>query len=145
MDIVLRVAERRRSQTAALSGNDLVAFVALRLRTWTTPFFPPGPPARTDAGPRRGAWRKRSVIASSGIGSAHGTYSPFDRCRRAASRHRSESVIDILMGTLAMPLLFFQDFRRRRGGDNRRPVSVRFGARARDANDSRSATDAGSA
>jgi AcrR family transcriptional regulator len=110
IDIVVRVSEPEPIPDTGSIRDDLVAFVALRLRTWSTPFF------------------RRLVFPVLMEGTAEESLgvnvgNRFVEYRKALAARILRSVragelradtdpnrlVDLLMGTIAMPLLFFQD------------------------------------
>jgi AcrR family transcriptional regulator len=110
IEIVVRVSEPEPIPDTGSIRDDLVAFVALRLRTWSTPFF------------------RKLVVPLLMEGSAEESLgvnvgNRFVEYRKALAARILRSVqtgelrtdtdpnrlLDLLMGTVAMPLLFFQD------------------------------------
>jgi AcrR family transcriptional regulator len=110
MDIIVRVAEPEPIPDSGSIRDDLVAFMALRLRTWTTPFFRqvllPVLMEGIAAGPLAAQVRERFVDYRKAL---------VERIRRSiqAGELRADTdpdrLLDLLMGTVSMPLLFFQD------------------------------------
>jgi AcrR family transcriptional regulator len=110
MDLMVRVSEPEPIPDTGSIRDDLVSFMALRLRTWMTPLF------RQLVFP---------VLLDGRVEGALGTQvrERFVEYRRALGARIKRSVesgelhsdidpdrlIDLLMGTIAMPLLFFQD------------------------------------
>jgi AcrR family transcriptional regulator len=110
IEIVVRVSEPEPIPDTGSIRDDLVAFVALRLRTWSTPFF------RKLVFP---VIMEGSAEESLGVNVGN----RFVEYRKALAERILRSVqtgelradtdpnrlLDLLMGTVAMPLLFFQD------------------------------------
>ena len=110
IEIVVRVSEPEPIPDTGSIRDDLVAFVALRLRTWSTPFF------RKLVFP---VLMEGTAEESLGVNVAN----RFVEYRKALAARILRSVqtgelragtdpnrlLDLLMGTVAMPLLFFQD------------------------------------
>jgi AcrR family transcriptional regulator len=110
LEIVVRVAEPEPIPDTDSIREDLIAFMALRLRTWTTPFFrqlvlPMLLEGHGDRG-LAAQIRQRFVDYRQALGA---------RIRRSIESGElligtnPDRLIDLLMGTVAMPLLFFQD------------------------------------
>jgi AcrR family transcriptional regulator len=110
MDIVEHVAEPEPIPDTGSIRDDLVAFMVQRLRTWTTPLFrklmipifmqgnDEGSMA-TDIGVRFLGYRKAleaRIARSIEAGELRSGTSP-------------SRLVDVLMGTISMPLLFFQE------------------------------------
>ena len=110
MAIVEHVAEPEPIPDTGSIRDDLVAFMALRLRTWTRPLF------------------RRLVFPTLMQGTAEGSIAAeigtrFQEHRKALEARIGRSVeagelrpgtdpsrlVDLLMGTIAMPILFFQE------------------------------------
>jgi AcrR family transcriptional regulator len=110
MEIVVRVAEPEAIPDTDSIREDLVSFMALRLRTWTTPFF------RQLVFPMLLEGHADSALAVQ-MGQRFVDYRQAlgARIRRSIesgellASTNPDRLIDLLMGTIAMPLLFFQD------------------------------------
>jgi AcrR family transcriptional regulator len=110
MDIIVHVSEPEPIPDSDSIGEDLVSFMALRLRTWTTPLFRQLVLPVLLEGHSDGALavqiRERFVEYRRGLAA---------RIRRSIDSGElvagtdPDRLIDLLMGTVAMPLLFFQD------------------------------------
>jgi AcrR family transcriptional regulator len=110
MDLMVRVSEPEPIPETGSIRDDLVSFMALRLRTWSAPLF------------------RQLVFPALLEAQAKGTlaiqmgerFSEYRRALAARIRRSVESgelrsdtnpdrLIDLLMGTITMPMLFFQD------------------------------------
>ena len=110
IDLMVRVAEPEPIPDTGSIRDDLVSFMALRLRTWVTPFF------------------RQLVFPALLEGHAKGSLATevrehFTKYRQALGARIRRSVesgelrgdtdpdrlIDLLMGTITTPMLFFQD------------------------------------
>jgi AcrR family transcriptional regulator len=108
--IIEHVAEPEPIPDTGSIRDDLVAFIALRLRTWSTPLF------------------RRLIFPTLMQGTAEGSIAAeigtrFQEHRKALEARIGRSVeagelrpgtdpsrlVDLLMGTIAMPILFFQE------------------------------------
>ena len=110
IDVVEHVSEPEPIPDTGSIRDDLVAFMKLRLRTWTTPLFRKVVLPTLMEGNREGA-------VASDIGER------FDEYRKALEARIGRSIeagelrpgtnpgrlVDLLMGTIALPLLFFQE------------------------------------
>jgi len=110
IDIVVRVSEREPIPDSGSIRDDLVAFMLLRLRTWSNPLFRQivfpvlldgsaedalGVQVRQRFIDYRKALEAR-ILRSVGTGELRSDTDP-------------NRLVDLLMGTIAMPLLFFQE------------------------------------
>jgi AcrR family transcriptional regulator len=110
MDLVVRMSEPEPIPDTGSIRDDLVSFMTLRLRTWMTPFFrrlvfPALLEGQTE-GKLAAQMRERFIEYRVALGA---------RIRRSVqsgelrSDTNPDRLIDLLMGTIAMPMLFFQD------------------------------------
>jgi AcrR family transcriptional regulator len=110
MDIVLRVAEPEPIPDTGSIRADLVEFVVLRLRTWSTPLFRQLVFPLLLEGHSEGAVavgvRERFVEYRKALAARIRRSVDADELRADTDPGR---LVDLLMGTIAMPLLFFQD------------------------------------
>jgi AcrR family transcriptional regulator len=110
VDIVIRVSEPEPIPDSGSIRDDLVAFMALRLRTWATPLF------RKLLLPLLLEGHAEGGLAAQVQERFVGYRVPLAaRIRRSieAGELRADTdpvqLLDVLMGSIAMPLLFFQD------------------------------------
>jgi AcrR family transcriptional regulator len=110
IDIVVKVSEPEPIPDTGSIRDDLVEFVALRLRTWSTPFF------RQVVFPVLLEGLSEREVAN-GIGQGFLEYRKALALRIRRSVDDGElradtdpgRLLDLLTGTIAMPLLFFQE------------------------------------
>jgi AcrR family transcriptional regulator len=110
IDIVEHVSEPEPIPDTGSIRDDLVAFMKLRLRTWTTPMFRKVVLPTLMEGNREGA-------VASDISVRFASYRKALEARIGRSIEAGElrvgtnpgRLVDLLMGTIAMPLLFFQE------------------------------------
>jgi AcrR family transcriptional regulator len=110
MDLVVRLSEPEPIPDTGSIRDDLVSFMALRLRTWSTPLFRQLVFPALLEGHAEGALatqiRERFLEYRKALGA---------RIRRSVesgelrSDTNPDRLIDLLMGTITMPLLFFRD------------------------------------
>ena len=110
MDLMVRLSEPEPIPETGSIRDDLVSFMALRLRTWSAPFF------RQVVFPALLEAQAKGTLAIQ-IGERFAQYRHAMAARISRSvgsgELRSDTnpdrLIDLLMGTIAMPMLFFQD------------------------------------
>lgn len=109
MELMVRVSEPEPIPESGSIRDDLVSFMALRLRTWSTPFFRqlvfPALLEGQAAGTLATQMRERFIDYRQALGA---------RIRQSVesgelrSDTNPDRLIDLLMGTIAMPMLFFR-------------------------------------
>jgi AcrR family transcriptional regulator len=110
MEIMLRTSEPESMPDTGSIRDDLVEFMVLRLQTWATPFFRQLVFPVILEGHAEGALAAGVREQFVGFRKSFGL-----RVNRAieAGQLRAETnpemLVDLLMGTVAMPMLFFQD------------------------------------
>jgi len=110
IDVVEHVSEPEPIPDTGSIRDDLVAFMKLRLRTWTTPLFRKVVLPMLMEGNREGA-------VASDISVRFAEYRKALEARIGRSIEAGElraginpgRLVDLLMGTIVMPLLFFQE------------------------------------
>jgi len=110
IDIVERMAEPDPIPDSGAIRDDLVNFMERRLRTWTTPLF------RKLMLPMLMQGNQEGSVAAD-VGARFLTYRKALEARIARSIEAGElragtnpgRLVDLLMGTISMPLLFFQE------------------------------------
>jgi AcrR family transcriptional regulator len=110
IDLMVRLSEPEPIPETGSIRDDLISFMALRLRTWSAPFF------RQVVFPALLEAQAKGALAIQ-IGERFVQYRQAlaARIRRSVesgelrSDTNPDRLIDLLMGTITMPMLFFQD------------------------------------
>jgi AcrR family transcriptional regulator len=110
IDIVEHVSEAEAIPDTGSIRDDLVAFMALRLRTWTTPLFRKLVVPVLMEGNRQGSLA--SDIAVRFLDYRKALEARIERSIETGDLRADTNpgrLVDLLMGTISMPLLFFQE------------------------------------
>jgi AcrR family transcriptional regulator len=109
MELMVRMFEQEPIPDTGSIRDDLVSFMALRLRTWSTPFFRQLVFPALLHGPAEGTLATQMRERFIGYRQALAA-----RIRRSVesgelrSDTNPDRLIDLLMGTIAMPMLFYR-------------------------------------
>jgi len=106
IDIVERVSEPEPIPDTGSIRDDLAAFMTLRLRTWTTPLF------RKLVLPLLMEGNHEAEIGARFLGYRRALEARIQRSIQAGELRVDTNpgrLVDLLMGTISMPLLFFQE------------------------------------
>ena len=110
IDIVERLSEPEAIPDTGSIRDDLVAFMTLRLRTWSTPLFRKVLMPVLMQGSREGALA--ADVSGSFLAYRKALEARIGRSIEAGELRADTNpgrLVDLLMGTITMPLLFFQE------------------------------------
>jgi AcrR family transcriptional regulator len=110
MELMARVSEQEPIPDTGSIRDDLVSFIALRLRTWSAPFFRqlvfPALLEGQGEGTLATQMRERFIVYRQALGARISRSVESGELRSDTNPDR---LIDLLMGTITMPMLFFRD------------------------------------